>query len=262
VKDYYEMLGVNRESSKEDIKKAYRRLSMKHHPDKNPGNKEAEDKFKEINEAYSTLSDDDKRRSYDNPNPFDNIMKGFSGFGSFRQQPRRPNINDPRQGQIIGIEAKIPLKIFLFGGVFSTSISYEQGCAVCSGKGFSESSECDMCHGGGFIQHVERRPGFMSTSSTPCPKCRAMGVIGKNSCSECSGKGTVKVDNKNFSFNIDQNPNIGTRVILRGEGRAGLNGGPNGDVILVVSGIQFPDLNKLNTESLEQFKGIIEELDA
>ena len=264
MSDYYSTLGVERSASQEEIKKAYRKLSMEHHPDRNSGNKESEDKFKEISVAYATLSDDNKRREYDNPDPmrgmFGGFPGGFPGFGP-RQRPQKPDLNAPRDGNMLGIEAQIPLKIFIFGGKYKVNFSYYEGCEICGGKGFEHGTECDMCHGEGYFNHVERKPGFMSSSTQPCPKCQAKGLMGTDTCASCKGAGNVVVENKEFEFNIPPNATIGSRFALSGVGRAGLNGGRRGDVVIMVVGVAPPDLSKLTSGQMAELRFLLETLD-
>lgn len=264
MSDYYSTLGVERSASQDEIKKAYRKLSMQYHPDLNPDDKESEEKFKEISAAYSVLSDTNKRQEYDNPNPFGNMFNGFPGFGGFggmRQRPQKPDLNSPRHGNPIGIEAHIPLSTFVFGGKFKTKVSYHEGCESCGGKGFEHGTECDLCHGNGYTEHVERRPGFVSSSMQPCPKCQAKGIMGTDRCPSCNGSGNVTVNDKEFEFDVSPGISIGSRFILRSVGRAGLNGGNRGDVILMVSGIESPDLNRLTSEQVENLKNLLGTLD-
>jgi molecular chaperone DnaJ len=264
VSDHYSTLGVERTASQDDIKKAYRKLSMQYHPDLNPDDKESEEKFKEISAAYSILSDVNKRQEYDNPNPFGNMFNGFPGFGGFggmRQRPQKPDLNSPRHGNALGIEAQIPINLFVFGGKFKTKVSYYEGCETCGGKGFEHGTECDLCHGDGYTEHVERRPGFVSSSMQPCPKCQAKGIMGTDKCSDCGGSGNVIVNDREFEFNIHAGAGIGSRFILNGVGRSGLNGGTRGDVVMMVSGIEKPDLSKLTSEQLENLKNLLEALD-
>jgi molecular chaperone DnaJ len=264
VGDYYSTLGVERSASQEEIKKAYRKLSMEHHPDHNSGNKESEDKFKEISVAYATLSDVNKRQEYDNPDPmrgmFGGFPGGFPGFGQ-RQHSQKPDLNAPRDGSMLGIEAQIPLKIFIFGGKYKINFSYHEGCETCGGKGFEHGTECDMCHGEGYFNHVERRPGFMTSSTQPCPKCQARGIMGTDTCAHCKGSGNVTVENKEFEFNIPPNATIGSRFALSGVGRAGLNGGRRGDVVMMVVGVAPPDLSKLTSGQMAELRFLLETLD-
>lgn len=258
--DYYAELGVDRQASKEDIKKAYRKLSKEYHPDHNPDNPEAESKFKNISEAYSVLSDDEKRRQYDNPNPYGDLFRNFGGFRPPGGPPRRPDINAPRDGKVIILEAAIPLKIFVFGGTYKATISFNEGCSDCGGKGFSGGAQCDNCHGAGIVQQVERRPGFVSSHTTACPKCRGLGQISDDRCEGCGGSGNRIVQDKEVFFDIPAGTKLGSRFLVSGEGRAGLNGGRNGDIVLVVSNIQPLALNKLTTEQLESLDSILEVL--
>ncbi len=262
--DHYETLGVNRTASQEEIKKAYRKLSMKYHPDLNPNNQEAEDKFKELSAAYSILSDENKRREYDNPDPFRGMFEGFPGFGGFggmRQRPQKPDLNSPVEGKLIILEIQVPLTIFIFGGQFKTTLSYHEGCADCGGKGFLNGTECDLCHGEGYIQHVEKRPGFVSSSMQPCSKCHAKGVMGTDICTSCKGTGNVIVENRELEFYIPANAPIGVRLNLSGQGRAGLNGGRRGDVVVIITGIKVPDINKLSVNQTKDLKNLLEVLD-
>lgn len=262
--DYYSTLGVERNASNEDIKKAYRKLSMKYHPDRNNGNKDSEDKFKEINEAYSILSDEEKRNNYDNPNPFKGFMNGFGFGGDFsgmRQRPRKPDYDIPADGRFIGVEVEIPIKTFVFGGKFKVKMSYHELCDQCSGKGFISSSECEICHGDGYTQQIDRRPGFVSSSTRPCYKCNALGIIGNDACIKCSGKGKVLVIDREFEFDVPPGANIGSRVFLTGVGRAGINGGRRGDVGITIYGIKNININNVTPEKLEKLKTLLEDID-
>lgn len=261
MKDYYSILEVDKKASNEDIKKSYRRLSMKYHPDRNPDDKESEDKFKEISEAYSVLSNEQKRRDYDNPNPLGDGFSPFGGMNPFHNMRRnRPDPNAPRAGSPLAVEAEIPLKTFVFGGNFRVTLNYEDSCLNCNGKGFSVSESCDFCNGEGFIQHTERRPGFVSNMTRPCPKCRGLGEVGKDNCEICNGAGTTHTS-KTFNFEIPPGSGPGSRFIERGSGRLGVNGGKNGDVVLVIGNIRPPVTDKLSSDKLEQLKALLEELD-
>jgi len=259
--NHYSTLGVNPKATPEEIKKAYRSLSMKYHPDHNQGDDTAEEKFKEINEAYSVLSNPDKRRNYDNPNVFDfsNIFNG--GFGFERRRPQKPDLNAPRDGQVIIIETGLPLYNFIFGGEHRIDISYHEGCVDCGGKGFHDGTECDLCHGEGYIQQVERRPGFVSSSMHPCSKCKGLGQVATTPCASCGGNGRHYMRRKEFVFAIPKGSGVGSKFVLHGVGRSGLNGGRNGDVVLIINNIEPPDLNKLTSEQIESLKSLLEVLD-
>lgn len=262
--DYYKTLGVERDASPEEIKKAYRRLSMQFHPDKNNGDKASEEKFKEINEAYSTLSNPDKKREYDNPM---SSGMGFDPFGMFRNMsngfgghtPPKPDLNTPRDGKLIVLENNIPLKLFLFGGKYEAKISFHEGCKECGGKGFDLGEECDVCHGIGMVQHVERRPGFQSVTNRACHKCNGLGQVSESKCSKCDGTGNNHVVNKSIVFQIEPGSRFGSRYVAHGEGRSGLNGGNDGDVLLVVVGVDTSILNKLTSDKVETLKELLEE---
>jgi molecular chaperone DnaJ len=233
---------------------------MKYHPDHNNGDAEAEAKFKEINEAYSVLSNPEKRRSYDNPNFFENLFRG-TGFGFERRRPQKPDLNAPRDGQMIIIEAELPLYNFVFGGTHKIDISYHEGCVDCGGKGFHDGTECDLCQGSGYIEQVERRPGFVSSSMRPCSKCNGLGQVATTPCNSCGGSGRKYVQRKEFKFDIPVGSGVGSKFVLRGAGRSGLNGGRNGDVVLVINNIKPPELNKLTSEQVESLKSVLEVLD-
>jgi molecular chaperone DnaJ len=253
MSDHYTTLGLERNATKEEIKKAFRKLVMEHHPDKGGD----ENKFKEINEAYSVLYNDEKRQQYDNPNPFG----GFTGFPGFRQRPQKPDLNAPRDGQFIGVEAEIPLTVFIFGGPVEVKISYNESCSDCGGKGFDKGDTCSQCLGEGYVQHVQRRPGFMSTSMQPCPTCGGLGVTSTERCETCSGKGRNFIKDKEFKFELPAGSGPGSKHILSGVGRTGVNGGRNGDVGLMIVGIKAPNLNKLTPEKVEELKELLGDID-
>lgn len=262
MKDHYKTLGVDRSVSDDELKKVFRKLSMQYHPDRNPNNPESEAKFKEINEAYSVLSKPEKRQQYDNPNPFGNMFDSadiFSRFAGRRPAPRKPDLNAPKDGQFIGVEVELPLKLYLFGGKFSVKLSFNEGCSGCGGKGFTESSECGVCNGMGVVEHIERRPGFVSSSHGACGKCRGLGQIATNKCEVCGGTGNINVKDKEFVFDVPIGTNIGSKVISRGVGRAGVNGGRTGDVGIMISNIKSPNVDKLTDGQIEQLKDLLEE---
>jgi molecular chaperone DnaJ len=257
LSNYYDILGVNRDASKEDLKKRYRKLSMQYHPDKNPGDKEAEAKFKEINEAYSVLSDDNKRHQYDNPNPFGN----FNPFRDFQAaRPRRPDFDAPRDGKFIGIEVMVPLKAYLFGGEFKLTTSYHDNCQTCGAKGYTSGKPCSNCSGSGFVQNVIERAGFRSVNTGPCPVCRGRGEVSTEDCKDCGGKGFTLVENKEFIFNLQDTIEVGQKIILHGQGRQGVNGGRNGDVGIFVVGVKKPDISTLTEEQIENLKEILDDV--
>lgn len=257
--DYYKVLGVSPKATPEEIKKAYRKLSMQHHPDKGGD----EDVFKEISEAYSVLSDAEKRQQYDNPDIIGNLFGGFAGFpfGFNRPRPQKPDLNAPKNGQFVGVEVELPLKHFLFGGDFKINLNYDEGCATCGGKGFIKGQECDACEGSGYVQHIEKQPGFVSASTRPCNKCGGLGQIVVEKCNDCSGSGIKHVLDKEFTFDIPPGISIGSKLILNEAGRAGLNGGRRGDVGIFIINVVPPDLTRLTPEQVEELKTLLGELD-
>jgi len=257
---HYKTLGVSSQATQEEIKKAYRNLSKEHHPDVG-GNEEI---FKSVSEAYSTLSDVEKRRQYDNPNPFDGMSGGMGGFPFGFQRPRqqKPDLNAPKDGHFIGVEVELPLKHYVFGGKFKINLNYHEDCADCGGKGFSTGTECDVCNGEGYVQQVERRPGFMSSATRPCHKCGGLGQVSTNKCETCSGTGNHSVIDKEFIFDIPKGSGIGAKIILSGVGRVGINGGRNGDIGIMITNIKQPVLNKLSPDKVDILKDLLEELDA
>lgn len=259
--NYYKTLGVDNNATEEDIKKSYRKLSMKYHPDHNQGDKGAEDTFKKINEAYSVLSDKEKRSQYDNPNPFNELFNGggFNPFGSMR--PRKPDFNAQKNGSFLGVEVIIPLKIFIFGGSHTVTVSYQESCAVCGGNGFivdkNNNKKCSGCNGDGYVQHIQRRAGFQSMHTGPCDKCHGTGLESIEKCSTCNGSGRIYQQDKKFSFELASGGGVGTKHILRDVGRVGVNGGRNGDIGIMVVGIEPLDISKLTDEQIEQLKNIL-----
>lgn len=262
MKDYYGILGLDSTTAtKEDIKKAYRNLSKKYHPDLNPDNKEAEDKFKEINEAHSILSDDKKKKEYDSPNSFSDVFGRYGNpFGGPRPPRPKPDINAPRDGSPIVLETAIPLKIYLFGGKFKVNLRFREACSDCGGKGFHEYEECGDCHGTGVIQLNIRRPGFMTHTTSSCPKCKALGVIGKDTCSSCSGGGSVEAK-RVLDIDISSEVELGARITKRGGGMSGINGGRSGDITVIITGVNKPNLNKVSSDKVDLLKDLLEGLD-
>jgi len=250
--DYYNVLGLERSATKEEIKKQFRKLSMQYHPDKNPGDPGAENKFKELNEAYSVLSDDKKRAEYDNPvSGFFGSFNPFAGFGRNFHRPQQPNRKAPADGKLLSLASDLPLRLFLFGGQFKATISFHEGCELCDAKGFTEYETCPVCSGNGIIQRVESRPGFQSIHNMPCSDCGGSGMRAKNQCPNCKGTGNVLVENKEFVFNIPEDIKVGQRLILNGVGRSGINGGRRGDVVLFIDGI---DKSSISEEQRQKIK--------
>ena len=256
-RDYYEVLGVQKGASEDEIKKAYRSLAKKYHPDMNPGNAEAEVKFKEVNEAYAVLSDSEKRSKYDRfgHDAFDPTSGGggFGGFGGFGgadfdfgdifssffgggSTSSRSRANAPIEGDDIGARISISFEEAAFGCKKDINFARVENCSDCGGSGAEKESDiekCSECRGTGRVTvRQQTMLGYMQTQRT-CPKCNGRGKTIKNPCKNCNGKGRVKL-NKKLEVNIPAGIDNGNNIVLRGQGSAGVNGGPNGDLIIEV----------------------------
>ena len=255
--DYYETLGVNKGAGDDEIKKAYRQMAKKYHPDMNPGDAEAEKKFKEVNEAYEVLSDADKRAKYDqyghaafDPNSgfgggggfggfdFDmgDIFSSFfgGGFGGGRSQSRA---NAPIAGDDIGLRVVLSFEEAAFGCKREVSYARVQKCGDCSGSGAKKGTspeKCTKCGGRGTVTVQQRTAFGMMQSTKACPDCNGTGKIIKTPCENCRGKGYVKI-NKKLEVTIPAGIDDGQRIALRSQGNEGRNGGPAGDLIIQVS---------------------------
>ena len=259
-RDYYEVLGLSKGADEAEIKKAYRTMAKKYHPDLNPGNAEAEAKFKEINEAYDVLSDADKKAKYDqfghaafDPtaggggygggygggfSDFGDIGDIFSsffggGFGGSSGQRR----NAPMRGEDIAVRITVSFEEAAFGTKKDVSYNRIQKCSDCGGSGAAKGTKaetCKVCGGAGQRRVTQRIGGMAFQSTTTCDACRGTGKTIKTPCPECSGKGYVKVSKK-LSVNIPAGIDDGERIALRGQGCDGRNGGPAGDLIITVN---------------------------
>jgi len=245
--DYYKILGVDRNTQPEEIKKSYRRLALKYHPDKNPGNKEAEDKFKEAAEAYEVLSDPEKRQIYDRYGHEGLRGTGFQGFSGFEDifssfgdifedifgfTGGRRTRTVPRSGADFRYDLKISFMDAAFGTTTEIEVEKFQGCSGCGGTGAAPGSEpvvCPECNGRG---QVIRATGFFSISTT-CSRCGGAGTIIERPCKVCRGSGKEKI-RKSVQLRIPAGVETGSRLRLRGEGEEGEFGGPMGDLYVFI----------------------------
>ena len=255
-RDYYEVLGVAKSAGDDEIKKAYRSLAKKYHPDMNPGDAEAEAKFKEVNEAYAVLSDAEKRQKYDqfghaafDPASGGSGFGGFGGFGDFdfgdifssffgggggSSSSRRRQM--PQDGDDIGTRLTISFEEAAFGCKKEVSFARIEECPDCSGSGAAKGTKaetCTECNGSGSVTvRQQTMLGYMQTQR-PCQNCRGTGKIIKTPCRNCNGKGFIKI-NKKLEVSIPAGIDSQQRIVLRGQGSAGRNGGVNGDLVIEV----------------------------
>ena len=247
-KDLYDILGVNRDASDEDIKKSYRKLAMKHHPDRNPDSKDAEDKFKEAKGAYEILSEPDKRRAYDayghaGVNPQAGGGPGGEGFGGFSEAfgdifGEIFGGRGGRGGQQVyrGADLRYNMDITLEQAARGTETKIRipslDECEPCHGSGAKPGTQPKTCHTCNGQGQVRMQQGFFSIQQT-CPTCHGTGKVIADPCTSCSGSGRIK-SHKTLSVKIPAGVDDGDRIRLSGEGETGMNGGPPGDLYVVV----------------------------
>ena len=273
-KDYYAILGVDKNASDDEIKKAYRKMAKKWHPDANPNNrKEAEEKFKEVGEAYSTLSDPQKRRMYDqfgsaaangNYSGFNGFNGGFSGFGGgnysystggfgfddvvddfvssifgggFGRSSRTANPNSPRKGNDLRYNIDITFEESFTGIHKEIVVNKNEKCDTCHGTGAKPGTSiqtCSVCHGTGKVKKAQSLAGFATIQTVvACENCRGTGKVIPTPCETCKGKGTVR---KQVTLNVDVPAGINDdqTLVVQGKGEPGVNGGPYGDLYVTV----------------------------
>lgn len=264
-RDYYEVLGVEKGCSDEELKKAYRKVAKKYHPDLNPGDKEAEEKFKEVNEAYEILSDKDKRARYDQfghagvdssygAGGYGSGFGGFSGsvdfddlgdlfgsmfggFGGFGGSTRTRNPNAPIRGNDIETEMVLTFMEAAHGCKKEVTVNRMEKCPDCNGTGAEQGTgteTCPDCNGTGRVRVQQRTPFGVIQSEKSCPHCGGKGKIIKNPCKKCNGQGRIRVSKK-LEVSVPAGINDGQTFALRGQGDHGINGGPAGDVNIYVT---------------------------
>jgi molecular chaperone DnaJ len=265
-RDYYEVLGISKGATKEEIKKAYRKQALKYHPDKNPGDKKSEENFKEAAEAYEVLSNDEKRARYDRyghaglgnasggfggagmtmddifasfGDIFGDAFGGFGGFGSSRGRGKRVN-----KGSNIRVKVKLTLREVASGTDKKIKVTKYDTCNTCSGSGAADShshSTCSTCHGSGQVTRLTNTMlGQMQTTST-CPLCGGEGKIITKKCSACYGEGIVQKEDI-ININIPAGVGRGMQMTVSGKGNAARRGGVNGDLLVVIDEEEHPDL--------------------
>ena len=251
-RDYYELLGVSRDASKDDLKKEYRKLAMKYHPDRNPGDEEAERRFKELSQAYEVLKDDQKRAAYDRygHQAFENGMggggggAGAAGFdfgdgfadifeGIFGGRRGAASASANTRGADLRYNLAISMEDAFKGAQKTITVTTSVLCDSCEGSGGEKGSKpanCPTCNGAG---RIRAQQGFFTVERT-CQSCHGMGKVIKNPCAKCAGSGRVRKD-KSLIVTIPAGVEEGTRIRLAGEGEAGFRGGPEGDLYIFLS---------------------------
>lgn len=258
-RDLYEILELQKGASEDEIKKAYRRLAKKYHPDLNPGDKTAEQKMKEVNGAYEILSDAEKKSRYDqfgfagiDPN-YAGGQGGAGGFGGFQDfdlgdifgsmfgggfgGSTQRGRSGPRKGETLRISLQLTFEEAVFGCEKSVSVTRDEACKDCGGTGAKKGTQpetCPVCRGTGQVKSTQRTPFGVFSSSSPCQNCRGTGRIIKEPCHSCNGAGRVR-KSRTIKVSIPAGIDDGQTISLRGEGNGGVQGGPAGDLYVTVS---------------------------
>src|SRR5689334_21192528 len=256
-RDYYEVLGVAKGASIDDIKKSYRKLALKYHPDKNPNDPEAEERFKEAAEAYGVLSDDEKRARYDryghagttgmggfDPNQFadfGDILGDLFGFGDFFGTSRRRTTR-PARGNDLRYDLTLEFEEAVFGKDITLSVPRTATCTTCSGSGAKPGTQPVTCSGCGGRGQIRYSQGFFAVSRT-CPQCGGAGKVIKDPCATCNGAGRVR-EERSISVKVPAGVDDGSRLRVAGEGEAGYNGGPPGDLYVFISVKEHPKFTR------------------
>lgn len=263
--DLYQVLGVSRDASAAEIKKAYRQLVRKYHPDANPGNKEAEEHFKKINQAYEVLGDSQKKAQYDQfgtvgdmpggspfegfggmgdifGDIFDNLFGGAGGMGG----RRRADPNAPRRGADLEMEAEITLIEAAMGVPKEFQIPRQESCGECGGSGARAGTSpetCATCGGRGQVEGRQQTPFGQFVTVNTCPSCGGRGKTIKEKCPSCGGSGRVR-KTRRVEVKIPAGVETGTRLRIGGEGEGGVNGGPSGDLYIMLTVAEHPDFKR------------------
>lgn len=250
MSDHYKTLGVDNSASADEIKKAYRKLAKIHHPDKNQNDPIAEDKFKHINEAYEILSDDNKRRNYDNSlngynNPFDMLFRNV----------HPPAADRPTPGQDLRYVVDVSLYAFILGDDRTIKISYADPCAACNGTGAFSFDKCSACNGTGRLTKIQEAQGMRMHSTTTCNYCYGRGKIPKEKCGTCNGDKVKRMEDVTVHFNVPPGSKDKDIVKLYGQGPKGTFGGPNGSIFIQLR-MKLPNKDSLTKEQIEVLKSI------